>query len=123
VERTFCCASCQGCCLGLRRHVSLKRPKRCGAHVAPVRYQSCSRLVIGVQIDDHSGLRTAVVTGHSFLSALLFHTPTVAEMALLIIQHQAQQVTPEDMEPMLTELEALSDESAKKLRADDKASA
>jgi hypothetical protein len=53
----------------------------------------------------------------------LFHTPTVAEIALLIIQHQAQQATLEDMERMLTELEALSDESAKKLRADDKASA
>jgi amino acid adenylation domain-containing protein len=53
----------------------------------------------------------------------LFNAPTVAEMALLIIQHQAKQATPEDMERMLTELEALSDESAKKLRADDGASA
>jgi acyl carrier protein len=52
----------------------------------------------------------------------LFNAPTVAEMALLIIQHQAQQATPEDMERMLTELEALSDESAKKRRADDGAS-
>jgi hypothetical protein len=64
------------------------------------------------------GLRMAVVIDHSFLFALLFHTPTVAEMALLPIQHPAQQATPEDMERMLTELEALSDESARKLRAE-----
>jgi acyl carrier protein len=53
----------------------------------------------------------------------LFNAPTVTEMAMLIIQHQAQQATPEDMERMLAELEALSDESAKKLRADNGAGA
>ena len=53
----------------------------------------------------------------------LFDAPTVAEMALLITQHQAQTRREEDIERMLTEVEALSDESAKKLSADDGAGA
>jgi acyl carrier protein len=53
----------------------------------------------------------------------LFDAPTVAEMAVVITQHQAQTATEEDIERMLTEVEALSDESAKKLSADDGASA
>ena len=44
----------------------------------------------------------------------LFDSPTVAEMALVIVQNQARRVEQGSVERMLTELEALSDEEARK---------
>ena len=42
----------------------------------------------------------------------LFESPAIADMAVLIAQNQAKQAEPEDIERMLTELEALSEEQA-----------
>ena len=47
----------------------------------------------------------------------LFETPTVAEMAVVITQNQAKKVGQEDPARMLTEVEALSDEEAQRLLA------
>ena len=47
----------------------------------------------------------------------LFDSPTVAEMALVIVQNQASQVERGSVERMLAELEALSDEEAKRRAA------
>jgi hypothetical protein len=43
----------------------------------------------------------------------LFDAPTVAEMAVVIARHHARNATPDDIERMLAELEALSDENLK----------
>ncbi len=47
----------------------------------------------------------------------LFESPTVAEMALVIIRNQANKVGQEELERMLSEVEAISDEEAKTLLA------
>ncbi|HLF03654.1 MAG TPA: AMP-binding protein [Dehalococcoidia bacterium] len=47
----------------------------------------------------------------------LFAAPTVAQMAVVVTQHQANQAKIEDVERLLAELEALSDEQAKQLLA------
>ena len=44
----------------------------------------------------------------------LFESPTVADMALMIVQNQAVKAGQEDVERMLAELEALSREEARK---------
>jgi acyl carrier protein len=49
----------------------------------------------------------------------LFEAPTVAEMAVVIIQHQVNTADQEQIERMLTALEALADEQAQRLRADE----
>jgi acyl-coenzyme A synthetase/AMP-(fatty) acid ligase len=54
------------------------------------------------------------------LQALL-ESPTVADMALVVTQSQVGQVRREDVDQMLTELEALSDEEAQCLLADERA--
>ncbi len=45
----------------------------------------------------------------------LFEAPTVAEMAIVIAQNQANKARQEELSPILTELEALSDEKARYL--------
>jgi len=45
----------------------------------------------------------------------LFQSPTVAEMAAVIDERQKNRLTEEELERMLTELEAMSEEEAKKL--------
>ncbi|HLF04848.1 MAG TPA: non-ribosomal peptide synthetase [Dehalococcoidia bacterium] len=47
----------------------------------------------------------------------LFSVPTVAQMTVVVAQHQAQQASPEDVERLLAELEALSEEQASQLLA------
>jgi amino acid adenylation domain-containing protein len=49
----------------------------------------------------------------------LFESPTVADMALLIMQNQAKKVGQEDLERMLAEVEAMSEEEANKLLPDE----
>lgn len=49
----------------------------------------------------------------------LFQSPNVAEMAVVITQAQAERTEQEDIEHILAELEALSDEEAKQLLADE----
>jgi len=49
----------------------------------------------------------------------LFDSPTVADMALAITQRQAAKADEEEIERMLDELEALSDEEARRLLADE----
>ena len=50
---------------------------------------------------------------------LLFESPTVAEMAQIIVQNQAKKVGPEDLARMLAELESISDEDARQRFADE----
>ena len=45
----------------------------------------------------------------------LFESPTVAEMAAVIDEHQKNRLTEEELERILTELETMSEEEAKKL--------
>ena len=45
---------------------------------------------------------------------LLFQSPTVAEMAAVIMEHQARKLSEKDLERILTELESMSDEEAQK---------
>lgn len=45
----------------------------------------------------------------------LFQAPTVAEMAVVITEHQKKRLTDEELERILTELESMSEEEAKKL--------
>ncbi len=45
----------------------------------------------------------------------LFQSPTVAEMAMVIAEHQGEELGSEKLENILNELEALSDEEAKRL--------
>jgi len=47
----------------------------------------------------------------------LFDAPTVAEMAVVIVQNQANKAAQEELAPILTELEALSNEEARCLLA------
>ena len=47
----------------------------------------------------------------------LFESPTIADMALIIVQNQANQAEAADIERMLAELEALSAEETKQLLA------
>ena len=47
----------------------------------------------------------------------LFEAPTVAEMAVVIAQNQANKAGQEELSPILTELEALSNEEARCLLA------
>jgi hypothetical protein len=49
----------------------------------------------------------------------LFESPTVADMALMIVEHQAVKAGQEDVERMLAQLEALSREKARKRGVDD----
>ena len=48
----------------------------------------------------------------------LFDAPTIAEMAVVIVQNQAKLAEPAHVERMLAELESLSDEEALRLHAD-----
>ena len=43
----------------------------------------------------------------------LFAAPTVGQMAVVITQHQAKQVNPEEVERLLAELEAMTEAQAK----------
>jgi histone H3/H4 len=80
--------------------------------------------------DDRTGMRQ--VQGQRYTGGICQSLPGcttmlrrlvhIAEMAVVITQHQTQTVTEEDIECMLTEVEALSDESTKKLSAADDAS-
>ena len=45
----------------------------------------------------------------------LFSAPTVAQMTVVVAQRQAQQASPEDVERLLAEVEALSEDQAKQL--------
>jgi amino acid adenylation domain-containing protein len=47
----------------------------------------------------------------------LFQTPTVAEMALVIMEHQGKQLDERELNRVLTELESLSNEEAQRLMA------
>ena len=47
----------------------------------------------------------------------LFQSPTVAEMAAVIAERQGQKLTEQELNRILTELESLSDEEAKRLVA------
>ena len=49
----------------------------------------------------------------------LFEAPTVADMATVITQNQAKKAGQEEVDRMLAELEALSDEEAQRLLADE----
>ena len=49
----------------------------------------------------------------------IFEAPTVAEMALVIAQHQAKNAEPDRIERLMSELEALSDQQVKQARGDD----
>ena len=49
----------------------------------------------------------------------LFESPTVAEMAIVITQSQAGKADDEEVERMLAELEAVSDEQAKSIVSND----
>ena len=49
----------------------------------------------------------------------LFESPTVAEMALVITEHQANKANEIDIDRMLAELEALSNQHARRLLTDD----
>jgi len=49
----------------------------------------------------------------------LFQSPTVAEMAAVIMEHQGKRLGEEDLDRMLGELESLSDEEAKRLLAEE----
>jgi len=49
----------------------------------------------------------------------LFQSPTIAEMAGVIMEHQGKQLEEEDLERVLGELEALSDEEAQRLLAEE----
>jgi len=51
----------------------------------------------------------------------LFDAPTVAEMALIIVQNQAKPATDVEMERMVCEVEAMTEEEAQKLLAGDDA--
>jgi len=48
----------------------------------------------------------------------LFQSPTVAEMAAVITQHQGKQLVHEELERIVTELESMSEEQAKQLLTD-----
>jgi acyl carrier protein len=52
----------------------------------------------------------------------LFQSPTIAAMAALITEHQGKQLGGEELDCVLTELESLSNEEAKRLLADQSAS-
>jgi len=45
----------------------------------------------------------------------LFRSPTVAEMAAVIMEHQAKKLGQEELDRILAELESLSDEEAQRL--------
>jgi acyl carrier protein len=47
----------------------------------------------------------------------LFESPTVAEMAIVITEHQEKKLGTEELHRILTELESLSDEEAQRLVA------
>ncbi|MCZ6480094.1 MAG: phosphopantetheine-binding protein [candidate division NC10 bacterium] len=51
----------------------------------------------------------------------IFESPTVAGMAIVIIQNQAKEAGPEDLARLMTELEALSDKEAERLFAEESA--
>jgi len=51
----------------------------------------------------------------------IFESPTVADMAIVIVQNQAEAARPENLARMLAELEALSDREAERLLAEENA--
>jgi acyl carrier protein len=50
----------------------------------------------------------------------LFQAPTIADMALAIVQNQVEKAEGKDIELMLAELEALSDEEARRILDDER---
>ena len=50
----------------------------------------------------------------------LFQSPTVAEMASVIVEHQYKKLGKIDLENILNELESLSEEEAKRLVSEDR---
>jgi hypothetical protein len=52
----------------------------------------------------------------------LFESPTVAEMASVITEHQGKILNDAQLEGMLAELESMSDEQAERLLADERRS-
>ena len=50
----------------------------------------------------------------------MLEAPTVAEMALIIVQSQAKKASEQDLARMLAELEALSDDEAQRQLSDNK---
>lgn len=77
-----------------------------------------------LELGGHSLLATQIISRviRTFQVELpvraLFDSPTVAEMAVVVIQNQARKAEQEDVERMLAEVEALSVEEAKKRLAD-----
>ena len=69
-----------------------------------------------LDLGGHSLLGTQVITqvGQTLRVELsvrtLFETPTIAEMAVVIAQHQAENISQDDLERMLTAVESLSPE-------------
>jgi hypothetical protein len=49
----------------------------------------------------------------------LFSCPTVAEMARIVTEHQGRQLGDEGLENMLSKIESLSDEEARRLVSED----
>jgi uncharacterized coiled-coil protein SlyX len=49
----------------------------------------------------------------------LFQSPTIAEMAAVITEHQGKRLGQAELERLLGELEALSDEEAQRLLAEE----
>jgi hypothetical protein len=50
----------------------------------------------------------------------LFEAPTIADMALVIVQNQVEKAEGQDVELMLAELETLSDEEARRVLSDER---
>jgi acyl carrier protein len=78
-----------------------------------------------LELGGHSLLATQVISRvlNTFRVELplqsLFKAPTVADMAVVITQSQAEKAEPDDIERMLAELEGFSDEQAQRLLADE----
>ncbi len=78
-----------------------------------------------LELGGHSLLATQVISRvlNTFRVELplqsLFKAPTVADMAVVITQSQAEKAEPDDIERMLAELEGFSDEQAQRLLTDE----
>ena len=78
-----------------------------------------------LDLGGHSLLATQVISRviNTFKVELpiktLFDSPTVADMTMIITQNETKKAGQEELARMLTELEALSDEEAQRLLADE----